>query len=184
MAPQDITSPELIRKAKVRERNLRYRAANRERLIAYDRARKTGYYSKLSEEQRITRRASVARYKAGHLEQQRQYRATRKAQQRQADARWRAAHPDRVHDKNARRRTAIHQTPIVDRVSRAAIIARDRSICHICKKRVPPTQITLDHLIPLSRGGSHTADNLAVAHLSCNSRRGAGYLPAQLRLIG
>ncbi len=38
--------------------------------------------------------------------------------------------------------------------------------------------------IPLSKGGPHTAANLSVAHRSCNSRRHAGRLPAQLRLIG
>jgi 5-methylcytosine-specific restriction endonuclease McrA len=44
--------------------------------------------------------------------------------------------------------------------------------------------MTLDHLIPLSKGGNHTSDNLALAHGRCNSRRGAGRIPAQLRLLG
>jgi 5-methylcytosine-specific restriction endonuclease McrA len=33
-------------------------------------------------------------------------------------------------------------------------------------------QITLDHVIPLTRGGAHTASNLRVACRSCNSSKG------------
>lgn len=86
--------------------------------------------------------------------------------------------------KQATRRARLANAPRIERIDRAAIIERDRSICHICGKHVAPADMSLDHLIPLARGGSHTADNLAVAHLRCNSRRGAGYLPAQLRLLG
>lgn len=32
---------------------------------------------------------------------------------------------------------------------------------------------SLDHIIPLSRGGHHTADNVQAAHLACNHRKGA-----------
>lgn len=41
---------------------------------------------------------------------------------------------------------------------------------------------TMDHLVPLSKGGDHSWENVALAHRSCNSKRGAGRLPAQLRL--
>jgi len=34
-------------------------------------------------------------------------------------------------------------------------------------------QITQDHLIPLARGGNHTADNVAPACLPCNQSKGA-----------
>jgi hypothetical protein len=91
--------------------------------------------------------------------------------------------PTRVYGQRAKRRALLLNAPSVECIDRAAIIARDKSICHICKKPVRKVDITLDHLIPLSQGGPHTAQNLAVAHFSCNSRRGAGRLPAQLRLF-
>lgn len=87
-------------------------------------------------------------------------------------------------DATHRRYARLMGAPIVERVNRQSIYDRDKGMCHICKKRVPLRLFTLDHLIPLSKGGNHTAVNLAVAHRSCNSRRGVGYLPAQLRLFG
>jgi len=59
---------------------------------------------------------------------------------------------------------------------------RDRWRCHICRKHVRLCDATCDHLIPRSVGGGREASNLALAHRSCNSRRGAGRLPAQLLL--
>lgn len=39
-----------------------------------------------------------------------------------------------------------------------------------------PADITLDHVVPRSRGGSNEASNLFTACRSCNSARGAGPL--------
>jgi 5-methylcytosine-specific restriction endonuclease McrA len=63
-----------------------------------------------------------------------------------------------------------------------ALAARDNWRCHICGKRVTRKTWSMDHLIPLSAGGSHTYDNVALAHHLCNSRRGATGA-AQLRLM-
>lgn len=67
---------------------------------------------------------------------------------------------------------------------------RDGWRCHICKKKINPNTKTLalmpslDHLNPLStEEGTHALDNLSIAHHRCNTIRGAGRLPAQLRLI-
>ena len=42
--------------------------------------------------------------------------------------------------------------------------------CHMCGG---PGSTTVDHVIPLSQGGSNTIDNMAPAHASCNYRAGA-----------
>lgn len=88
-------------------------------------------------------------------------------------------HAQRQALRNALQRGATHGV-IVDR---QAIIARDGSRCHVCH-RIVREDITLDHLIPLSKGGIHNAQHLAVACRSCNAKRGDGRLPAQLRLFG
>lgn len=69
------------------------------------------------------------------------------------------------------------------------IAERDGWTCHICGKKIPdrPSGLrdedaSIDHLIPLTSGGSHTRANVALAHRICNSRRGATGA-AQLRLI-
>lgn len=52
-------------------------------------------------------------------------------------------------------------------------------VCGICglpmdrEVRWPdPMSKSIDHIIPLSKGGSHTQENLAWAHLGCNVRKG------------
>ena len=68
--------------------------------------------------------------------------------------------------------------------------ARDGWRCHLCGKRVDRARLwpdvmcgTFDHLIPVVDGGSEEPENLALAHLSCNSKRGARGV-VQLRLVG
>lgn len=87
---------------------------------------------------------------------------------------------ERIH--TARRRGLLRDQT-VEKVDVNAIIARDGLDCHICGKPVPRDKVSLDHLIPLSHGGPHVAWNLSIAHRPCNSRRGAGRIPAQLHLL-
>lgn len=72
----------------------------------------------------------------------------------------------------------------VERISRAYIIERDGGRCHICRKKCKPSEIHLDHLIPLSKGGTHTLENLRVAHAKCNIAKGARACNEQLMLVG
>lgn len=72
---------------------------------------------------------------------------------------------------------------------------RDSGICQICGKIVdwslPRTgrygphamSATRDHIIPVSCGGTHTWDNVRLAHFMCNCKRGTGG-NAQLLLLG
>lgn len=41
-------------------------------------------------------------------------------------------------------------------------------ICHYCKKETPESERTIDHRVPLSKGGGHIASNLVMACWSCN----------------
>lgn len=60
----------------------------------------------------------------------------------------------------------------------AEIIERDEGICHLCGDPIDDDKWTLDHLIPISKGGIHAKNNVALAHLSCNSRRQNRAIPA------
>lgn len=53
---------------------------------------------------------------------------------------------------------------------RAAVLGAKGTVCHLCGY---PGADTIDHLIPRSLGGDNSVDNLAPAHHSCNSARGA-----------
>lgn len=87
--------------------------------------------------------------------------------------RYRAEHRDQIYACFARRRAAIAKSALIEKVDRAAIIARDNSTCYLwCGRKLEPSEITIEHVVPLSRGGTHTADNLRVACMPCNSRKG------------
>lgn len=77
-----------------------------------------------------------------------------------------------------------HADGAVEEISRAYIIARDKSRCHLCGKKCKPTEIHLDHLVPLARGGDHSAANVRVACASCNMEKGARARNEQLLLLG
>lgn len=44
-------------------------------------------------------------------------------------------------------------------------------ICHYCQGRFPPTELTMDHLVPLARGGKSTKGNLVPACKECNTKK-------------
>lgn len=48
---------------------------------------------------------------------------------------------------------------------------RASGICHYCRCRVPPADLTMDHLIPLVRGGKSTKGNLVPACKDCNTKK-------------
>ena len=46
-----------------------------------------------------------------------------------------------------------------------------KGICHYCGRSVPPQELTLDHLVPLARGGRSTKGNCVPACKECNNRK-------------
>ncbi len=81
-----------------------------------------------------------------------------------------------------KRRSVVKQLNIkgqsihISIINAAKIYKRDGWRCQICgklidrKKKCPhPLSPSLDHIIPLSRGGDHVEKNLQAAHLRCNS---------------
>ena len=58
------------------------------------------------------------------------------------------------------------------RFSRLNIYARDRNTCQYCGEVLPSGELTLDHVIPRSRGGSSTWENLVACCHPCNRRKG------------
>jgi 5-methylcytosine-specific restriction endonuclease McrA len=55
---------------------------------------------------------------------------------------------------------------------RNRILARDRYCCQYCGTKGTSFDLTLDHILPLSRGGTTSPENLVVACFACNQRKG------------
>ena len=52
---------------------------------------------------------------------------------------------------------------------RKEIFERDKNVCFYCGEKVIPENSTLDHLVPQSKKGKHTKENLKTSCLVCNS---------------
>ena len=61
------------------------------------------------------------------------------------------------------------------KITRRAVFARDGWTCQYCGCR---TQLTVDHVVPRSKGGGSTWDNIVAACAPCNRRKGDA-LPRQ-----
>lgn len=65
----------------------------------------------------------------------------------------------------------------IESVNKRKVYERDKHRCYVCNTKVvmcddyQPNQATLDHIIPLSKGGSHTYDNVRTCCHRCNSNK-------------
>lgn len=81
-----------------------------------------------------------------------------------------------MHRRNKRKRQDQMGAAFVEDVELWDIYNRDEGICQICGLPVPDTNeptnqwaATVDHILPLSKGGSHEKSNCQLAHRMCNS---------------
>ena len=108
---------------------------------------------------------------------------------READIRYRLAHPERLAEKSRRFRSENPEIMAArDRERRArknnapgshtaadvrSQYERQRGKCYWCGAKVPWLRKHVDHVIPLSLGGSNGPENLVVSCPSCNLGKGA-----------
>ena len=78
---------------------------------------------------------------------------------------WRESHPELARAKWHARRAQVKSSPAIAR----RITALLKEPCAYCGAT---ENMSIDHVIPLSRGGMHTEDNLLPACRSCNSSKG------------
>lgn len=81
---------------------------------------------------------------------------------------------------NHQRRRALKVGASAERIINADVFERDGWSCGICREPVDPLaawpdrmSASLDHILPLSKGGAHTYANVQLAHLGCNVEKGA-----------
>jgi hypothetical protein len=66
------------------------------------------------------------------------------------------------------------------------VVRRDGQMCQICRKNVPDNDLHLDHIIPISRGGTSTVENIRVLCSECNRKKSDSLdeiLAPQLRVL-
>lgn len=109
-----------------------------------------------------------------YREQAAEYNKRRREQQ----GHWRKQYPEAAALADARRRMLKQQANQGERFAPSDVYERDGWTCGLCRLPVDPglawphpMSASVDHILPLSQGGSHTLANVQRAHLSCNSRK-------------
>ncbi|MEE8184814.1 MAG: HNH endonuclease [Thermodesulfobacteriota bacterium] len=46
-----------------------------------------------------------------------------------------------------------------------------KGICHYCRRRIRPSELTMDHIVPIIRGGKSKKGNIAPCCKECNSKK-------------
>lgn len=89
--------------------------------------------------------------------------------------------------KDAKRRALIKENLIDKDINLERLYKRDKGVCAICGEPcdwsdsrwedgffiVGKKYPSIDHIVPLARGGEHSWENVQLAHFSCNSAKGA-----------
>ena len=82
-------------------------------------------------------------------------------------------------DASRKRRAALRSVRVED-VQSMTVFDRDAWICGICGTGIPrvtlwphPMSVSLDHVVAISNGGTHSYDNTQASHLACNMSKGA-----------
>jgi len=106
---------------------------------------------------------------------------------RQYELTYSRTHREDVYARQAARRVLVRGSLTVETITLSEIAKRDSFRCQICRRTLKMDATgrfkpTLDHIVPVSLGGAHNYENLQLAHLSCNAKRGQGRIPAQLRI--
>lgn len=167
------------RAERVRGYKRKYRLANREKILAKERKRYADNLEKERERSRKYRannpdkrlesqRNLRTKHHDKYLECNRKYRAENIEKTRAAVRKYAAANPD-VHRAAAhRRRISIkNSTSVAPTAKQITELMKDP--CVYCG--LPSEH--MDHVIPLSRGGEHTLDNVVPACAKCNFSKGS-----------
>ena len=157
-----------------------YTPEQAERKRLYDAAYYVSHRAKMKASSQRWRVANPAKVR----EYQLKYAATHQEEER---IRQKARPPKRIDPEKNRervhRRRAFERGAFAEEVEMAVLVERDGSYCGICHRRVKPAERSIDHVLPVSKGGAHSYANTRLTHLKCNilrNNRGA----AQLRLVG
>ncbi len=145
-----------------------YYHKNREKITAYLRERyhngkqkKRLLSHEMSEEQKLSKRKSQAKWYRENKEKRQKYLRE-----------WFSKNKDRRQAYNATRRgygTLDKKT--VQRVYEENIVRHRTLTCYLCLDPVEFGSDSIDHKIPMCRGGTNEKSNLAIAHKKCNSKK-------------
>ena len=160
---------------KLKEYHRRYREENSEKIRESHRAWRIANAESLAEKKREHYQENIDHYR----EYKREYHRKNADRLTAKTIQWQKDNPEKTHMKNQRRRSRVREAFVED-VGPSVVLSRDGWVCHICGDAIDPKfkspdvmSWSIDHVIPLAKGGAHEYKNCKAAHRGCNSRKGA-----------
>lgn len=179
-----------------------YREANKEKTKLYNKA----YHKTHRAENNIQSKVYYEKHKEEIKAQKKAYRKANPESVRTSQKAWKELHGKAYKKANSqkikawhkayhkinsekkrdynRKRRALKRATQVEVIKEKVVYLRDGWICQHCKKRVNKRfryphlmSASLDHIIPLNKGGTHTYTNVQLAHLGCNLSKHDRVLP-------
>lgn len=104
------------------------------------------------------------------LTRKRRWNSENKAQKRRAAQAWRGR--NRFRDRQINMRYYLRKKGnTIGPVDYDVIWERDQGICYLCNQAIDRSEVHFDHVIPVSKGGPHTMDNIRATHARCNLQK-------------
>lgn len=152
-----------------------YRAKHRERLRESAKRRRIENADAIRERARLSRLRNREKKRERDAAYRRANRGKFNASAERAKAKKPALYREHGNRSSANRRARLAGAR-VESVRPSEIFDRDGYRCHLCGVEVLRRDASLDHLVPIVRGGAHARWNVATAHRRCNQRRGTRQL--------
>jgi len=144
-----------------------YHAKHKDQLRAYNAAYAIEHKKELSE--------LWAREYREHIDEKREYNAAYNAAHKEKASAYRREHRKELTLREAKRRAQKYgNTPVSELLTEAQwrdVLDQYHHRCAYCGRKV--AELTIDHVVPLSRGGKHSASNVVPACQHCNSSKSA-----------
>lgn len=93
---------------------------------------------------------------------------------------WVALNRKNINYSNNKRRYIIDQTGVFTHEEWLQIKIKHNNTCLCCLKKEPEIKLTIDHVIPLSKGGLNICENIQPLCQSCNSKKHAKIIDYRL----
>ena len=158
-------------KEEIIRRAAEYRSKNKEKIKEYHRIRRITHKEKIAESKRARHLANKEKLNAISAA----YRMNNKRKIAIGKSRWKSENKEMVKQSNQARRARKKNATVGDLTQIAAWEkawkSSKRVVCFWCFESVAPNTAHTDHVIPLSKGGSHSIENLCISCAKCNLRK-------------